>query len=113
VRTFDVLVRREVYEWETVEAENKAAVEARYGYQMREPGRTMRVFADRIYPVEPIMKHGRVLVTYATDTCGPDHKKLLYLDCGHHIYIDPELWYPTNPYVECTNTKCSSRLAAA
>lgn len=107
-RLYNVLVRREVYEWETVEAEDKNAVEAKYGYRRREPGRTTRVFADRIEPVEPIMKHGRVLVTYATDTCGPDRKKLLYLDCGHSVYIAPETWYPENPYVECTNTTCRS-----
>lgn len=102
MRTFDVLVRREVYEWERVDAEDvtaaRAVIQSR---SRREPGRTTRVFADRVYPIEPITKYGRVLVTRATDTCGPDRKKLLYLDCGHLCYVDPALWFPENPWVEC------------
>jgi hypothetical protein len=104
MRTFNVLVEEEVQGWVTIEAEDRAEVNRLIlAADLGVPRQRVRRWAPHIMPREPVTKHGRVLVVDAIRQCGPDagRKLLLKLDCGHSAYIDADLWFPDNPYLEC------------
>lgn len=112
MRTFDVLVEEEVQGWVTIEAEDLADVNRKIlARDLTVPRQRVRRWAPRALPKEPVVRHGRVLVTEAIDQCGPDAGKkiLLKLDCGHSAYIDIDLWFPENPYIECASCAKGSR----
>jgi hypothetical protein len=111
MRTFNVLVEEEVQGWVTIEAEDLADVNRKIlAGDLTVPRQRVRRYAPRAHPHEPVMRHGRVLVTRAIRQCGPGsgEKILLKLDCGHEAYIDLDLWFPDNPYFECTY--CTGKL---
>lgn len=113
MRTYDVLIEEEVQGWVTIEAEDLDDVNRKIlAANLTVPRQRVRRYAPRALPREPIMRHGRVLVREAIRQCGPDagKKLLLQLDCGHSAYIDADLWYPDNPYIECAS--CAPPLEA-
>lgn len=110
-REFNVWVERELGGWVKVKADSHEAAE-HLAARMPEaalPIHSRRQYGRQARPLKPVIKYGRVLVRRAVRTCGPKPKTLLYLDCGHTLYIESDTWFPGNPYAECTNTACPSR----
>lgn len=113
MRTFDVLVEQTINRWVTVEAEDASDAQQKILQLAIEiPNQREARYAVQALPRDPTTKHGRVLVLDAVMVCGPTKKMLLRLDCGHTTYIAEELWFPENPYAECTNTTCRTRKEA-
>lgn len=107
-REFNVRARRDTVEYGWVTVKAASAEDARRRTRSMtsadvrwNPPRS-RWFVEAAFPAEPITDvAGRVLVLSVSMTCGPDPKMLLRLDCGHQTYCDRDLWYPSNPYIEC------------
>lgn len=108
LRTFDVLVEQTIHGWVRIEAETAEAAKRQIlRKSVVVPNQAESRWAPQCHPTEPITRYGRTLVVSSANTCGPDPKKLLYLDCGHKAYIDHDLWYEGNPYFECAS--CAER----
>lgn len=107
-REFKVHARRETveYGWISVkatdaqDAQRQARSMTSADVQWSPPG--SRWFVMQAFPVRPVTDvAGRVLVLSTSTTCGPNPTLLLRLDCGHQTYCPPDLWFPSNPYIEC------------
>lgn len=102
-REFHVLVEQTIVGWVTVHATSRKAAEKEIlKLSVKVPNQRESRYARQTRPVRPVMRHGRVRVLQASRTCGPEPKMLLRLDCGHTSYIGCDLWFPDNPWIECS-----------